>query len=515
MKSQWFKIILPILLLFTVHSVSAIQNDSIINLLEKKLQTEAFKQEKKVKEYLELCSKLYPESPTDALFYVNAIGKKLESSEDQTGKAYILSKKGTFYWLQGIYDASLKSYFEALNLFEQENNTVEVIKTLNNIGETYKKQRDYSQSAKFIKLALSKSKDIDDFSSELILVNLGQLFMLKENYDSANYYLNQTLSRDSLSAQTSGFMNLYKGIVSRESSQNDSALYFLQQSLIYWEDINYGRGIVETKIEIANIYISRNYILKAKQYLKDAERIALKVNSLDLLLKIYQTKIDIFKIKGNKDSLIFYFDKYVQIKDSIFSSESRAEINKLSIQYNLAEKEKESYKSALEQSELANKIEKRTQFLILVLVALIISFVFIFYLRNKSNQLKSAHLKLSEQKKEIEEKQKKIASKSLDLAKVNSELHKLNNNLEKRVMERTQKLNERNRQIAEFTYYNSHKLRAPVANVLGLINVMELTKDGKIDPIVLIHLKTSALELDKVIFNLKNLLELDEDIENQ
>jgi hypothetical protein len=43
---------------------------------------------------------------------------------------------------------------------------------------------------------------------------------------------------------------------------------------------------------------------------------------------------------------------------------------------------------------------------------------------------------------------------------------------------------------------------------------MELTKDGKIDPTVLNHLKTSAMELDKVIFNLKNLLELDEEIED-
>ncbi|RUA34380.1 MAG: hypothetical protein DSY77_05655 [Bacteroidetes bacterium] len=167
----------------------------------------------------------------------------------------------------------------------------------------------------------------------------------------------------------------------------------------------------------------------------------------------------------------------------------------------------------MDQSQLANKIENRTQFLILLALALIISIISIIYLRRKSIQLKIAHFKLKQQKEEIEQNQKKISSKSLELAKLNKELHNLNNNLEQRVIERTQKLNERNRQIAEFTYYNSHKLRAPVANVLGLINVMELTKDGKIDPIVLNHLKTSAMELDKVIYNLKNLLDLDEEIE--
>ncbi|WP_296620078.1 hypothetical protein [Marivirga sp.] len=480
------------------------------NLLENKLSSEGFNKEQDVIEYLNLTSKLFQESPTDALFYVNALEEKLESEKNDTGRAYILSKKGTFFWLQGVYDASLKAYFEALNIFEQEENKIEVVKTLNNIGETYKKQKDYTQSARFIKLALSKINNLEDLSPELILVNLGQLFMLKGNYDSANYYLNQIQNKDSVSKQSKGFTYLYKGIVKRESSQYDSAQYFLRQSLIYWEELNYGRGITESKIEIARIYISQNNYLEANKSLKEAENIALKINALDLLLRIYQSKIDLFKLTGGKDSLVFYFDKYLQIKDSIFNSESRAEINKLSIQYNLAQKEKERFKLALQQSELSNKIEKRTQFLIFLITLLIFAFVLIFYLRNKSIQLKRAHIRLKQQKEEIEDKQKSISSKSLALARVNKELHSLNKNLEQRVMERTQKLNERNRQIAEFTFYNSHKLRAPVASVLGLINVMELAKDGKIDPILLNHLKTSSMELDKVIFNLKNLLDLDD-----
>jgi uncharacterized membrane-anchored protein YhcB (DUF1043 family) len=510
MYRQWFKIISPLLLCIVFHSTIDAQSDSIQLILDEKLSKEEFNNEQRVLEYLDLTSKIYPQSPTDALYYVTALEQKLELTKNKNGKAYILSKKGSYYWLQGIYDAALKAYFESLKLFEEKDNVIEVVKTLNNIGETYKKQRDYIQSARFIKLALVKLGEVDEFSPELILVNLGQLFMLQENYDSANYYLNQILNKDNVSTQSKGFANLYKGIVNWKTGQNDSAEYFLQQSLNYWKEINYDRGIVESKIGIAQIFITKREFSIANQYLKEAETLSLKINSLDLLLKIYQSKIDLFKIKGSKDSLVYYFEHYLKIKDSIFNSESRAEINNLSIQYGLAQKEKESYKIALEKSQLANKIENRTQFLILLIAALIFSFVLIIYLRNKSTQLKNAHYKLKQQKEEIEQKQKKISSKSLELARLNKELHSLNNNLEQRVMERTQKLNERNRQIAEFTYYNSHKLRAPVANVLGLINVMEITKDGKIDPVVLNHLKTSAMELDKVIFNLKNLLELDE-----
>ena len=54
--------------------------------------------------------------------------------------------------------------------------------------------------------------------------------MLKKNYDSANFYLNEILNKDSISTKTRGFTYLYKGIVNREIGQYDSAEYFFQQS---------------------------------------------------------------------------------------------------------------------------------------------------------------------------------------------------------------------------------------------------------------------------------------------
>lgn len=116
-----------------------------------------------------------------------------------------------------------------MNLFEQSDKNIEVIKTLNNIGETYKKQGDYSQSAKFIKLALTKLNEVEHLTPELILVNLGQLFMLKENYDSANFYLDQILRKENVSTQSKGFTYLYKGIVNRETGHHDSAQFYLKR----------------------------------------------------------------------------------------------------------------------------------------------------------------------------------------------------------------------------------------------------------------------------------------------
>ena len=103
----------------------AYQNDSLQNLLKLQLSNEIFDQEDEVIEFLEINSKLYSQTPADALFYVNELEEKLEAENNNTGRAYILSQKGTFYWLQGIYDAALKADFDALKLFEEANNSIE------------------------------------------------------------------------------------------------------------------------------------------------------------------------------------------------------------------------------------------------------------------------------------------------------------------------------------------------------------------------------------------------------
>jgi tetratricopeptide (TPR) repeat protein len=188
MNSLWLKNISLLLLCCIANANILAQSDTIKSLLEKQLLNKEFNNEAKVLEYLELTGKMYSQSPSDALFFVRELEKKLEAEDNTNGKAYLLSKKGTYFWLQGIYDASLKAYFAALGIFEENNNQLEVVKTLNNIGETYKKQKDYTQSAKFIKLALAKLGEIEELSPELILVNLGQLFMLQDNYDSATIF---------------------------------------------------------------------------------------------------------------------------------------------------------------------------------------------------------------------------------------------------------------------------------------------------------------------------------------
>lgn len=49
----------------------------------------------------------------------------------------------------------------------------------------------------------------------------------------------------------------------------------------------------------------------------------------------------------------------------------------------------------------------------------------------------------------------------------------INENLEKLVQERTAELNDKNKALEEAAFINAHKLRAPVASILGLVGLMK------------------------------------------
>ncbi len=487
-------------------------NDSIKKVLEAQIDTSKFDNEYKVLSFLQLTSQLNLNNPAEALFYTRALENKQLINNNTTGKAYIHSYKANYYWSQGIYDAALQDFFIALSLFEESGNKLEIAKQLNNIGETYKKRNDYEKSASFLKQALITAKSAEGLKPELILVNLGQLYMLQSRYDSALYYLDDILDNQELENTSAlGFAHLYKGIIFREKGNFDSASYHLHKSLVIWEQTSFLRSIVETNTEMAKLAILENNLKFADQILHKAEDEALKINALDLLMRIYRYQIDLSKKFKGKDSIIYFYDKYIAIKDSIFNEETRSEINKLSIQYELSRKEKDYYKLALEQNILTNEVKTQNRFLIFLSLVIVFATIFILVLWKQRNKMIKAQQQLRLQKENIEKQQEEISKKSLELASLNKELYALNQTLEEKIIERGDQLNLRNKQIAQYTYFNSHKLRAPVASVLGLINVLELSKNGTFDHQILEYLKTSANELDLIIHNLKNILEAEID----
>jgi signal transduction histidine kinase/ligand-binding sensor domain-containing protein len=89
----------------------------------------------------------------------------------------------------------------------------------------------------------------------------------------------------------------------------------------------------------------------------------------------------------------------------------------------------------------------------------------------------------------------------------NKEIKSHNEYLEKEVKARTQELEEYNQQLEQFAFITAHNLRAPVARILGLGNVLELNKNNPQEQDMLTEkLIFATRELDQVIKDLNTIL---------
>lgn len=92
----------------------------------------------------------------------------------------------------------------------------------------------------------------------------------------------------------------------------------------------------------------------------------------------------------------------------------------------------------------------------------------------------------------LQESNKALAEKAL-------EIRLMNESLEQKVIERTQELIKKNTALEEYAFVNSHKLRSPVANILGLVRLLTFEDVKPSTKQIIDHLEDSSEKLDIVV----------------
>jgi signal transduction histidine kinase len=107
---------------------------------------------------------------------------------------------------------------------------------------------------------------------------------------------------------------------------------------------------------------------------------------------------------------------------------------------------------------------------------------------------------------------KTIKAKNHELNVTHKELATVNDRLERRVEERTAELEERNKRLERYAFATSHKLRKPLANILGLIT---LFADNQGNDQLIDMLEKSSEELDDAVRHMGEILDRKESDTNQ
>ncbi len=345
-----------------------------------------------------------------ALFYYN---KSLLIRKTLNNKSLIassVSKIGLVYQELGQYDKALEYQFQTLKIFEELGNDQYIAMTLNNIGQVYSKIKNYDKEMEYCEKAIAiHLKNKNEYLAAICYANLAGSYKMKGDLKKSTDYQEKALTifkKYDDKSNAAGVLNGI-GLNYRMDNKIKEALNYYHQAYELAKEVDdkLGLALYSHNISAANTALG-NYN-EAEKYSLEALKNADAKNKSQLVLT-YRQLATIYAYMNNGKKSEFYLDKYVDIKDSMFSQESSSQVANMEVKYQTAEKDKalivKDAEIIKQQADASKKATQRNAFLIGFLLVIVLA----FYIFKGYKQKQKANVEITKQKEIIETKNKEI-----------------------------------------------------------------------------------------------------------
>lgn len=418
--------------------------------------------------------------------------------ELKTKIKYLYNNAAIAYMYQGKYDSSLSYHFKSLELREQEGDKKSIGTARNNIGLVYFKLGNFEKALDYYLQSLELKREMNDqVDLDRILINVGlcynELGQPKEAIESFSEALNNC--KNDCSDVVLKEANFGLGRAQLILKSYDQARDYFIKSLVISKKQKDTRYWLDNLIGLAAIEGRLNNYEKSLEYLKEANELAQGAEYVESLLQVYQQTYTTYNIISDFKSAALFQEKYILLKDSIYSTGLLRSLTKVQTNYENRENIKtirlinENIKLKDEQIQ-----RQRIQYLFIVLVTILI--VLLATVLIWANRRQHRHnAALSEAKRVIEDQ--------------NKELTKSNEELDRRVQQKTrdlfltnESLSQVNEELDNFIYRTSHDIRGPLVTLKGVCNVALLDVKDSLAQDYLKRLDLTAEKLNSILTRL-------------
>lgn len=402
----------------------------------------------------------------------------------------ILNTIAIGYSFSGNPDKALAFHFQSIDLNERLGNKEDIAITYNNIGLVYFKLKDYENALIFYQKSLDVKKAISNgYDLDRVLVNMALCYNQLKRYKEAEDFIKRGLKICKSECDSVFLMDaeLGLGVASSQQARKEEAIRHFESSLLIARQLNDKRYQVENLLNLAFVSESQQHSVDALNFLREAEKIATETNYSLSLIEVYKLYSRIYHSQNDFQNASLYQSRYIELKDSIYSSDLIKNLTK--VQSNFAERENiKTIKEKDEILELRQQLIDRqlSQFVFVVAISLLsLGMVLLLLVTNRRQKQASAVIAMARNKIEEQNKQLEDQNKALD----------------KKVKERTVELSESNRQLTDvnteldnFLYKSSHDLSGPLASLQGLVNLAYMEPKDEFHQLRLLGDLTSQIE---------------------
>ena len=401
------------------------------------------------------------ENVDGAIFYLLKAKKIIDKQKDNNALAFYYNSLANLYFNQKEFDKAIDTYRAAANCYYSINDDYYYRGCIDNIGICYRNLNDFD-SAEFyfnqsISIAQKNNSKVGEVNS---LINLSKNYFLKNQFKQAIDIGN---------------------IVSGEILKNNLSKYFL----------------FENTISIANIYSAINDLAKFDSTLIALNWVMKSIpTSLNERLLYYELLKNNYKKSNQKEAYITAFENFILIKDSISNLKLLKLENGINDKFEIANKI-DNYSELLQDLKIKEMENKWIIIFSIVFLIVVIILVYLFYkAKININQLKKLQEEVNKQNKELS-----LFNKQKDyiLATVAHDLRGPVGNIKTitGVISMDDELNEENQNLVQLINQSADLSLNIINDLADAINVDRKTELLKQDKVVLSEVLNSAIVMQK------------------
>ncbi len=414
----------PILLCLVLSQITFAQK---IDSLEKELSSPEVEDSVRVGLLNELGYEYWIVNPIQSIIYGQQAKALASVIGDTSGLAFANRVIGVANWAKGSYDDGLTYLLDGLELYRSAQDTLGEANCLMNIGLIYSDRSDNDKALEFYFDALTLFEAIGAESrSATTYTKIATIFINQEKLEAADDFLRRSIEIHTREKFQYGRMEVYNrlGLLSFSKGYYDSAVFYLNQSLAISRTINDVEGKAKTLLDLATIQLSVKQLSAAEESLQRALIFAREIGSHKWLKEIYDNLQVVNRRKGDLNKAIYYYDQYIQERDSIFNEETINNISRLEAQ--LATVEQERLIEAREQQIVILKQQsalQQSRIVILIGIIFLVAVVAFLIVKSKQTIAKRREEKAKEiaerAKQEVEFKNRELSSYTVNFVRKN------------------------------------------------------------------------------------------------
>jgi len=331
----------------------------------------------------------------DALKYYSDI-------EDSTGLMSVYYDLGSNFSIQGQNELALKNYEKGIALAKLANDTKMTILGITALGGAWASLNDYDKALKYSSESIELAKQLED-DEELgwASINRGHILGQLGRYEEAEYYLKQAYN------------------LSFKIGNKLLTAYSLEQ--------------------LSDTNLKQDRLDKAITGLDESYEIYQELGQLNSVKGVTKKYAEIYYKKKNFAKYKEYTDKYIALKDSLYSEEMMESMANLKEGYEIHKLERENQIALLtKDQELAHAKSYTTGAITCGAIVIFMLLLALMYNRNKA----------------AAEKNDLLSAKNAEILRQNDFLVSSNQDLEK------------------FAYIISHDLKEPLRNINGFTKLL-------------------------------------------